>query len=269
MSSMLSGKVAGKSPAELRRGFTPILSGGEAPEVGISLGVWRIEPGTRAALQSADEETAALAFTGEGALGTGGRQLAFCRREWIDTPPTVVHCCAGETIEARNTGGEVLEVFVVQTHNSRRFSPRYYTEADIFNEHRGKGILGDTCYRIVRLVFDDTNGPPESQLVLGEVVNFPGLWSSYPPHSHPQPEVYYYRFSPVQGYGHAELGEEVYKIEDGDLLLITDDRVHAQASAPGYAMYYLWAIRHLEGNRYRGFTFDPRHEWTLQEKNQK
>ena len=38
-------------------------------------------------------------------------------------------------------------------------------------------------------------------MVLGEVLNLPGKWSSYPPHHHPQPEVYFYRFDYPDGFG--------------------------------------------------------------------
>jgi 5-deoxy-glucuronate isomerase len=259
-------KISVARPSELKEGFTALLASDQAPEVGISFGVWKLDAGAAAEIAAEEEETAVLAFSGEGTLGAEGKYLSFSRKEWIHTCPTVVHACAGETIQVKNAGSGVMELFVVQTRNSDGFSPRFYAEKDVFVEHRGKGILDDTCYRYVRLVFDNTNGPPESRLVLGEVVNFPGRWSSYPPHHHPQPEIYYYRFSPPQGYGHGELGDEVFRIEDGDLLLITDNKAHAQASAPGYAMYYLWAIRHLEGNRYTGFTFDPLHAWTLEER---
>ena len=256
-------KTAGPKGAKLAEGFTAILSADKVPEVGLSYGVCKLGPGKSFQCHSDEMETAVLVFSGKGELISNGRTFPFERTEWIDHPPVVVHCCASGSIEVRNSGLGFLEVFVVQTLNPRSFSTRFYSPQDIEIEHRGKGILKDTCYRIVRLVFDDQSGPPESQMVLGEVVNFPGRWSSYPPHSHSQPEIYYYRFSPASGYGHAELGEEVFKIQDGDLLTITDNRVHAQVSAPGYHMYYLWAIRHLKDNRYTGFTFDPVHAWTL------
>ena len=90
---------------------------------------------------------------------------------------------------------------------------------------------------------------------IGEVLNFPGRWSSYPPHYHPQPEIYYYEISPSWGYGHGELGDNVYKIENGDVLAITNSKTHSQTSAPGFYMYYLWAIRHGDKKRYDGFTY--------------
>lgn len=256
-------KVSGVRPGELREGLTWILTATQEPQAGLSLGVCRLAPDTSFRFQPDGSETAVLAFSGSGIFHcSDGQTVRFDRKEWIETPATVVHAAVGQFVEAKNTGAGWLEIFVVETPNKLSFATRIYKPQDIQIEHRGKNILENTSYRIVRLVFDDSNGPKESQLVLGEVVNLPGRWSSYPPHFHPQPEIYYYRFSPSQGYGHGELGEEVFKIENGDLLLITNNQVHAQVSAPGYHMYYLWAIRHLEGHRYRGFTFDPAHAWT-------
>lgn len=248
------------------RGFVRHVSAEDSTEVGMTLGTWKIGDGERVDITSADAETAVLAFSGDGSLSADGRKLEFSRTSWMETPPTVVHCSAGNGITASCRAGSAVEVIVVQTPNSRSFAPRFYAPSDIQAEHRGKGLLQDTCYRIVRLAFDDTNGPPESNLVLGEVINFAGRWSSYPPHSHPQPEIYYYRFEPSNGYGHGELGDEVFRIRNGDLLAITGNRSHCQVSAPGYNMYYLWAVRHLEGNRYKGFTFDPEHAWTLKQR---
>ena len=42
----------------------------------------------------------------------------------------------------------------------------------------------------------------------------------------------------------------------------------AQTAAPGYGMYYIWIVRHLAGNRYRGFHYTPEHEWVLDAKQQ-
>lgn len=250
----------------LKEGMTRLLSSGDVPEVGLDFKVCRLSQGSTIRISGSDVETAVLVFSGSGSLETGGRIEGFRRDEWIHTSPVVAHCCFGNAVTVTAAEDSCAEVLVVQTPNSKRFPSRLYTADEVQIEHRGKGILQDSCYRIVRLVFDDQIAPPESNLVLGEVVNFPGRWSSYPPHHHPQPEIYYYRFEPSQGYGHAELGEQVFKVRDGDLVCITDGRVHSQVSAPGYHMYYLWAIRHLKEDRYRGFTFDPAHEWTLDAK---
>ena len=63
-----------------------------------------------------------------------------------------------------------------------------------------KGELMGCIKRDVRTCFDLDNAP-YSNMVLGEVVNLPGKWSSYPPHHHPQPECYFYRFDKPMGFG--------------------------------------------------------------------
>ena len=62
---------------------------------------------------------------------------------------------------------------------------------------------------------------------------------------------------------HGELGSRVFQLRDHDLLRITSGNDHSQVAAPGYHMYYLWAIRHLEGDPYTGFEFNPEHSWLL------
>jgi 5-deoxy-glucuronate isomerase len=92
-------------------------------------------------------------------------------------------------------------------------------------------------------------------------VTAPGKWSSYPPHHHPQPEIYHYRFAPRQGFGLTAIGEETHQVRHNDTVLIRDTQDHPQVSAPGYAMWYIWVIRHLDGNRYGIPTFTPEHTW--------
>jgi 5-deoxy-glucuronate isomerase len=124
--------------------------------------------------------------------------------------------------------------------------------------------MRETSTRVVRTVFDDTNRS-ESNLVIGEVIGVPGKWSSYPPHHHPQPEIYHYRFLPEQGFGLTAIGEAPHIIHDKDTILIREGEVHPQVTAPGYAMWYLWVIRHIEGAHYGPATKTPifikEHEW--------
>jgi len=144
---------------------------------------------------------------------------------------------------------------------AKRFPVRWFAASDTANEPRGKGQVGGACLRFVRTIFDRRNSPEEVELVLGEVITMPGRWSSYPPHHHPQPEIYHYRFTKPQGFGHAELGEQVLKVRQNDTVKILDGLDHAQCAAPGYGMYYAWVIRHLPDNPYTVPDFTPEHAW--------
>ena len=98
-------------------------------------------------------------------------------------------------------------------NNLNPFKPRVFLPESVANEPRGKGQVDDRCLRHVRTIFDGTTSDANAELVLGEVVTMQGGWSSYPPHHHSQPEIYHYRFTEPQGYGHGELGETAVTVE--------------------------------------------------------
>ncbi len=213
-------------------------------------------------IEDNNKEIAVVVVEGKGTIEFQGKEFSFDRPDWISSDPTVVHMSAGENVKISTKSQS--RIAVIKTINNETFKGKIYLPEEIDTEHRGKDQLDDTCYRLVRLAFDDTISPKEAKLVIGEVLNFPGKWSSYPPHHHAQPELYYYELSPDWGYGHGELGEDVYKIKNGDVLAITNSKTHSQTSAPGFHMYYLWAIRHDDKKRYDGFTYTKQFEGMLE-----
>lgn len=180
------------------------------------------------------------------------------RASLFDEEPTVLSVpAASEVVVSAFTDAEL---YVVATSNAVDFEPHLYLPEECYAEERGRGAMRGASTRIVRTVFDDTNAK-RSNLVIGEVIGAPGRWSSYPPHHHPQPEIYHYRFLPTQGFGFAAIGGKPFLLGERDTILIRDTQDHPQVTAPGYAMWYLWFIRHLDGNRYAVQTFDPAHLW--------
>jgi len=116
-------------------------------------------------------------------------------------------------------------------------------------------------------------GPDDDagRLVLGETINPPGNWSSYPPHKHDRhappeevalEEVYYYRFQPESGFGvqliYDDRDARAQIVRDGDVVAIPSG-YHPVVAAPGYSLYYLWVMAG-EGRELAPF-FDPRHAW--------
>jgi 5-deoxy-glucuronate isomerase len=247
-------------------GHTAITREGEAAlDTGIDFGIHRMRKGER--VEECDaKETAWLLMDGEAELQWDGHEATVRRSSLFDEAPTVLHVAPGTRvrIDARR---DRIEWAVIRAANERRFPARLFRPDELPPEYRGAGLAQGASLRNVRLVFDGQSRP-EANLVLGEVVNYPGRWSSYPPHHHAQPEIYHYRFTLPQGYGHAELGDEVFKVRSHDTLKILDGVSHAQVAAPGYGMYYIWVVRHLPGNRYTGFTFTEDHRWVLDPKDQ-
>lgn len=227
----------------------------------IGVGVVRLAANERLA-QPTERETAWLLMNGVVRVTAERREYELSRDSLFDQSASCLHVAAGSavTFEAlRDT-----ELMVFDCANVRPFDARVFTPREVPNELRGRGQVGNRALRYVRTIFDRTNSPEAVELVLGEVVTFPGGWSSYPPHHHPQPEIYHYRFTQAQGYGHAELGDSVVKVMEYDTIHIPAGLDHAQCAAPGYGMYYSWVIRHLPDQPYTVPDFTAEHAWTLE-----
>ena len=57
-------------------------------------------------------------------------------------------------------------------------------------------------------------------------------------------------------------GDTPYKTENGSCLCIRGGNAHQQVTAPGYEMYYVWLIRHLDGDPWdKTRIYVPEYEW--------
>jgi len=243
-------------------GLTEVTRVGEPKDdTGIAFSVLRLAAGERHASRPKGE-TAFLLMDGRAHLSAAGREVTFARRSLFDESPSCLHVAAGTAVEI--VAETACELTVYATANTKQFPARWYQPSDTANEQRGKGQVGGACLRFVRTIFDRRNSPPEAELVLGEVITLPGRWSSYPPHHHPQPEIYHYRFTDPRGFGHAELGDTVLKVKHNDTVKIFDGYDHPQCAAPGYGMYYAWVIRHLPDKPYTVPEFTAEHAWTTE-----
>jgi 5-deoxy-glucuronate isomerase len=257
----------------LKHGYTSILDFTTEPwesptNPQMNFGILRLNPHESYSFD-VPLEKAVLVMTGEITLKWEGKEHWVKRTSFFDENPTALLVPASITIEIVANEGDA-ELCLISTKNDVNYPARLFSADKVLTEQFGKGTLRETSTRNVRTIFDKNN-MPESNLVLGEVINFPGKWSSYPPHGHDQPELYYYRFLPQQGFGFGMDGKDEVKIvREGDALLILNGAPHSQTAAPGYAMYYIWAIRHLEGNPYgpkEPRKFQPEHTWVMDPKN--
>ena len=229
-------------------------------ETGVDFSIRRLRQRARHS-EVTTGETVYVLLAGELHIATGDATFHATRSSLFDEGPSTFHCGPGQTLElTAGAGGAEYAAIVTPTENT--LPVRFSTASEVASEDRGAGLAQGACRRCVRTIFDYTSRP-DSGLVVGEVVNYPGRWSSYPPHHHAQPEIYHYRFTASQGYGHAELGDAVFKVRHGDTVSIPGGLDHAQVSAPGYGMYYLWIVRHLPRRPYKGFEFTPAHTWLL------
>jgi 5-deoxy-glucuronate isomerase len=143
-----------------------------------------------------------------------------------------------------------LRATVVWRAEERAIASRVIAPGEVVDEERGEG----TTLRRVRTYVSE--GP----LIVGETLNPPGLWSSYPPHRHEHEEIYLYRFDPPDGFGmqmrsESDADERGVVVRDGRIERITSGW-HPVVAAPASTLYYLWA---LAGADALDTEFDPRY----------
>jgi len=139
------------------------------------------------------------------------------------------------------------------------------------SEVRTREVGRDNWFRYVYDVIDERI--PAARLIMGETVNPPGNWSSYPPHKHdvdnlPQEsdmeEVYYFKVDPVQGFGIQRIYtqdrsvDEAHIIEN-DTAVSIPEGYHPVVAGAGYKVYYLWVL--AGEKRVLKMNDDPAHAW--------
>ncbi len=233
--------------------------GGKNADMLMNIYVQRIAMGEKIVFLEPENETAILLLRGEVNFSWDARGETARRESPFERKPYCLHV-------SKNTRAIVealadSEIMVQQTDNAREFPAVFYTPETCLYQEFGKGQWGGTGHRIVSTMFDLSNAP-YSNMVMGEVFNQPGKWSSYPPHHHPQPELYYYQFDRPEGFGASFIGDNVFKSTDGSYSAIPGGNAHQQVVAPGFTMYYVWMIRHLDGDPWdKTRIYIPEYEW--------
>jgi 5-deoxy-glucuronate isomerase len=225
----------------------------------------RIAPGGRESIVTPNEETIVVLQEGKGVFGVDGREWPVSRRGVFAERATALYLPPGRTLSI--SAATPVEAILVSAATAAGTEPTLVGPLDVRVNARGKGAYA----RDVHDIF--VTDRHARRLMVGETFNPAGNWSSYPPHKHDgrdgEPkleEVYYFRIDPPQGFGHQMLytagGESVtHTVRDGDAVLLPYG-YHPVSAAPGYRLYYLWAIAGAE--RKLALHEDPAHTWIHQ-----
>jgi len=243
-------------------GRQPLVIRGRGGATELSVARLRVPADTTAHFVSNDEETIVVLQHGQGTFGVDEREWRVGRRDVFSERATALYVPPGATL--RVTASTAVEAIVLSAAATTGGDAALVGPADVRVNARGKGSYA----REVHDLF--VTDPHARRLMVGETFNPPGNWSSYPPHKHDgrdgEPkleEVYYFRIDPPQGFGHQMLytadGESVtHTVRDGDAVLLPYG-YHPVSAAPGYRLYYLWAIAGAE--RKLALHEDPAHTW--------
>ena len=253
---------------QVKRGYNEYirLDEGIGKDAMMDVALLVMEDGDTWSCEEPEKEVAALVFDGKCTIKWENESYDVDRPNPFDYNPSCLHVCKGVKFEIIAHGP--CNIYIQKTLNEKTFPSKMYKPEDTDTWARGnKGELMGCIKRDVRTCFDLDNAP-YSNMVLGEVVNLPGKWSSYPPHHHPQPECYFYRFDKPMGFGAGWGNGEIYETHHNGLAIITD-KMHSQVTAPGYSCCYAWGIRHLPGNPWDKTRIDDEeHLWLLEDERQ-
>ena len=207
--------------------------------------VYSMKTGQTRTFKREGEETAVLLLSGKLTYTWEDEKATVSRKDVFTEGPWALHVSTGKeiTVEAEAD----TEILVQCTHNDRTFVSKLYSPEDAPWGYSRVGKFGNVAKRRVNTI-SDHDICPESNMVLGEVLNDRGNWSGYLPHRHPQPETYLFKFDRPEGFGASFVGDQVFKSVNNSFSAIPGGEMHPQAVAPGFQMYTCWMIRHIDGN---------------------
>jgi 5-deoxy-glucuronate isomerase len=225
---------------------------------------WRMDlpAGKRERYVNPREETVLVVQQGAATLSAAGSIWRVSRRNVFTDRATALYLPPG--VELTVEAAQPFEAILVSTPADGGEGPAVVTPGDVVVNQRGKG----TYTREVHDIF--VRDPYVRRLMVGETFNPPGHWSSFPPHKHDgrngEPkleEVYHYRIDPSQGFGYQTIytddGESItHQVKDRDAVLLPYG-YHPVSAAPGYRLYYLWAMAGEQ--RALALYEDPAHRW--------
>ena len=200
-----------------------------------------------------------VAANGEPLGSAGGRSSVF------EGPGHAVYAPPGTALRLTATRPAQLAVATAPAGEGAPSKARIIGPQDQRLAEAGKGNWS----RSVRTIL----GPEHAagRLLVGETINPPGNWSSYPPHRHDRQappdevrleEVYLFKIDPPGGFGvqvrYDDEGTEAFAVRDGDAAVIRGG-YHPVVAAPGYSLYYLWVM--AGDGRQMIPHFDPAHAW--------
>lgn len=169
---------------QLKRGYNAYIDAAQ-DDMGtqMDIGLLVMEDGDVYTIREAEKETAVLLFAGCVTYQWDGKTVEASRPDCFHHE---AYCLlAGKDTEIVLTAHGHSELYIQKTLNDKPYEAVLYTPDTVQTEHKGfSGELMGCMSREIKTFFDLDNAP-FSNMVLGEVLNLPGKWSSYPPHPSP------------------------------------------------------------------------------------
>lgn len=246
---------------------TVVSKGADSDVIGLELA--DLSPGD-AFDRRTEQELVAVVLSGTVEVTIDGTALGSAggRHSVFEGPGHAVYAPPGAQVRLVAADAARLAIATADLDGGTPAQARIIAPAD----QRLAEVGRDNWRRSVRTIL----GPEHAagRLLLGETINPPGNWSSYPPHKHDEQrppeevdleEVYLFRVEPPGGFGvqirYDAEGTDLFTVHDDDVVVIRSG-YHPVVAAPGYSLYYLWVMCG-QGRQVIPY-MDPAHAWVAE-----
>jgi 5-deoxy-glucuronate isomerase len=252
------------------KGYTRLVGPGEGGLQYLEVGILRLPAGEKYSSTTKGSEVALVILSGYATVEAGSERWSGLggRSDVFQGPGDSVYVPleTSYTVTAETN----LEVGVCKALTNFKGRPQVVGADEVEVGWRGRRNFER---RIRNVMLDNAQG---GRLLVGETINPPGNWSSFPPHKHDElipgvetklEEVYLYKVMPEQGFGLQRVFtaegdvDEAYVLQSNDAVAFPRG-YHPVVAAPGYRLYYLWV---LAGEERRMQPRDhPDHQWVAE-----
>jgi 5-deoxy-glucuronate isomerase len=236
----------------------------------LRFGTLNLEAGQQWSLQTEDEEVVAVVLTGTVSVDVDGSSFPQLggRANVFEALPTSIYLPRDAVAEFR--ADTDVQIGLCYATAAERFEPFVVRPEEVAVAERGT----DNWCRTVRDILTTNGEGRVASIVVGETINAPGNWSSYPPHKHDgqyapeEPnfeEIYYYKIDPDSGaavqlhYTPDRSIDDAHVVRDGDTFVI-EKGYHPLTVTGGHSAYYLWAMAGDSGRVLNPY-IDPDYRW--------
>ena len=236
----------------------------------LRFGHLKLNAGERWVSQTGEEEVVAVLLTGTASFEVDGTTFAGLggRSDIFTELPTSLYVPRDALVQV--TADTDVEIGLCIAKGGKRYAPFVVSPEEVSVAERGT----DNWRRTVRDILTSNGEGRVDSIVVGETINAPGNWSSYPPHKHDgefapeEPnfeEIYFYKVDPPSGmavqlhYTPDRSIDEAHVVRDGDTFVI-EKGYHPLTVAGGHSAYYLWAMAGDSGRVLNPY-IDPDYRW--------
>ena len=211
------------------------------------------------------QEAVAVILSGKAKLSIDGHDYLLKRRDVFKDIASAVYIPLNTRFSIHSLSK--TEIAICLCSASIKTKSFYKSPEQIKSKTVGKADFE----RSVKNIVSDKDG--SHHLIVGETINPPGNWSSFPPHKHDMnvqnkevkmEEIYFYKINPPNGFGFQRLYSKNKKhdksiVIKNNMLVHIPYGYHPVCAMPGYPLYYLWF---LAGKRKMLMpNTDPQYKW--------